>query len=139
MLADCLLPGVVIGLNGTLGSGKTRFAQGLGEGLGIDPDNITSPTFTLCVPYQGRLPLLHLDVYRIRNPEEIDELGLDEWIENGSVLVIEWYHRFANFLPPLDIEINFDLQSDDSRRIQLEYLTCRMTPLPENVPGTTTQ
>lgn len=129
----------MIGLNGTLGSGKTRFAQGLGEGLGIDPDNITSPTFTLCVPYQGRLPMLHLDVYRIRYPEEIDELGLDEWIENGSVLIIEWFHRFTNFLPPLDIDINFDLQPNDSRRIRIKYLTCRTIPLPEDVSDIPTQ
>ena len=77
LLGESLTPSLVIGLVGTLGSGKTRLVKAIATGLGIDPLNVASPTFTICVPHQGRLKILHLDAYRIEHQEEIDELGLD--------------------------------------------------------------
>lgn len=120
-----LLPGTVIGLIGTLGTGKTRLTQGIGMGLELPADTITSPTYTLCVPYSGRLRLVHLDTYRIVDVGELDELGLDEVVEDGAVLVIEWADRFEPYLPPLDVQISIEHQADDSRRFLIDALTER--------------
>lgn len=111
---------MVVGLSGTLGAGKTRFTQGIGLGLGLPEDSIVSPTFTLCVPYRGRLQLLHLDAYRINHATEIDELGLDESVDDGAVLVIEWYERFSTCFPPLDFQVTLQLIDDPRRKIVIE-------------------
>ncbi len=112
--------GSVIALDGTLGAGKTRLTQGIGVGLGIPSDAIVSPTYTLCVPYSGRLPLIHLDAYRIKDTCEVDELGLDELVEEGAVLVIEWASRIERFLPPSDIQIVIDLTVADTRIFRIQ-------------------
>ena len=117
-IGDALIPGLVLGLNGTLGSGKTRLTQAIGLSLGIPAGEIVSPTFTICVPHEGRLPFLHLDAYRIGEPEEVDELGLDELAEDGVVLIIEWADRIANLLPPMDLEISITPTGADSRRFR---------------------
>ena len=111
-----LSAGFSIGLNGTLGSGKTRLVKAIGSGLGIDAEHIVSPTFTLCVPHQGRLRMLHVDAYRIEHQEEMDELGLDEQLEDGVVLLIEWADRVSASLPPLDLVVTADPTGDGSRK-----------------------
>lgn len=89
-LAATLSAGSVVLLFGDLGAGKTAFVRGLAEGLGVPPDDVTSPTFTLIQEYRGgRLPLFHVDLYRLNDPREIDDLGLDEIAADG-VLAIEW-------------------------------------------------
>ncbi len=98
-------PGLVIALHGTLGAGKTKLTQGIAAGLGIDPAGVVSPTFTIAVPYEGSRALLHLDAYRIQADEEVDELGLDELIDQGVVVVVEWASRIVELLPPVDLEI----------------------------------
>jgi tRNA threonylcarbamoyladenosine biosynthesis protein TsaE len=103
-LAGCLKGGTVLALNGTLGSGKTCFVQGLAAGLEVN-ESVTSPTYTLSVPYSGKLDLVHVDAYRIQSDEEAFDLGLDELVAEGAVLVIEWYERFADALPKADLEI----------------------------------
>ena len=122
-------PGTVIGLNGTLGSGKTRLTQGIGLGLDIAPGAIVSPTYTLCVPHEGRLGLLHLDAYRIADTSEVDELGLDELTENGVVLIVEWSQRIEGLLPPLDLNVSIEPQGDQIREFVFESLT----PLGERI------
>lgn len=95
-LAPLLFPGAVIGLEGELGAGKTCFVQGLAAGLGLDEKEITSPTFTLVAEhYRGRMPLYHIDLYRLEGGE-ITELGLEEYFGGRGVSVIEWFR----FLPP---------------------------------------
>ena len=104
-IGQLLEPGSVVALNGTLGAGKTRLTQGIGAGLDVRMQSIVSPTYTICVPYAGRLPLVHLDAYRIKDASEVDELGLDELLEEGAVLVVEWADRIEKYLPPVDINI----------------------------------
>ena len=92
-LAPTLRAGAVILLSGDLGAGKTAFVRGLAEGLGIDPNEVSSPTFTLVQEYRGgRLPLYHVDLYRLKSIE-VDDLGLDEMALGGGVVAIEWPDR----------------------------------------------
>ena len=92
-LASRLDRGAVVLLSGDLGAGKTAFVRGMAEGLGIDPGEVTSPTFTLIQEYRGgRLPLHHVDLYRLK-PAEVDDLGLDEITLEGGVTAIEWPDR----------------------------------------------
>ena len=94
-LARLLFPGAVIGLEGNLGAGKTCFVKGLATGLGIDEDEISSPTFTLIAEhYRGKIPLYHIDLYRLEGAE-VAELGIEEYLFGRGVAAIEWF----SFLP----------------------------------------
>ena len=106
-LGKLLRPGDVIALIGDLGVGKTTLVQGMAQGLEIE-DHITSPTFTLIKDYQGnRLFLHHIDVYRLDDPEEILELGLEELLSQDGVIVLEWADRIQGALPRDYLEITF--------------------------------
>jgi tRNA threonylcarbamoyladenosine biosynthesis protein TsaE len=97
-LGASLQPGSALLLYGDLGAGKTTFVRGLAKGLGIDPDEVTSPTFVLIQQYQGRLTLYHVDLYRIE-AAAVDDLGLEELAENSAVVVIEWAERLPRPFP----------------------------------------
>jgi tRNA threonylcarbamoyladenosine biosynthesis protein TsaE len=115
-LATRLGPGARVLLYGELGAGKTAFVRGLAAGLGIDPDDVSSPTFTLVQEYGGRLPLFHVDLYRLA-PGEVDDLGLDALAAQG-VLAIEWAER----MPRDDagaIEVRLEHAGEDHRRITI--------------------
>jgi len=109
-LAGLLSPGDVIALAGGLGTGKTRFAQGVGQGLGVK-EIIISPTFTLVREYRGagiRLPLFHVDVYRIKNAAETLTFGLEEYLYGDGVCLVEWADRLGNSqLPAEHLWIDF--------------------------------
>jgi tRNA threonylcarbamoyladenosine biosynthesis protein TsaE len=116
-LAERLEAGARIHLYGDLGAGKTVFVRGLAEGLGVDPDEVTSPTFTLIQEYRGRLPLYHVDLYRIA-PAEVHDLGLDAIAADG-VLAVEWAER----LPAADsaaIRVHLEDLGDHERRVTIE-------------------
>jgi tRNA threonylcarbamoyladenosine biosynthesis protein TsaE len=93
--------GEIIGLTGELGSGKTCFVRGIAEGLDVGKETwIRSPTFTLINEYDGRLPLYHIDLYRIGGARELDELNLREYLFSGAVSAIEWFEH----LPPREVD-----------------------------------
>ena len=99
-LAVLLAPGDLLLLEGPFGAGKTTFTQGIARGLEVGADYITSPTFTLINEYAGRLPLYHVDLYRLDNPAQVRDLGLREYVEGDGVTVIEWPERAGAFWPP---------------------------------------
>lgn len=113
-LASLARPGDVVVLAGDLGAGKTAFVQGFGRGLGV-PDRITSPTFTLVHVYEGRLPVHHLDVYRLGQLSEALDLGLPEMLDEGGVVLIEWGDAILPVLPHdfLEVRITFGAGDDD--------------------------
>ena len=107
-LGKASVAGQVYALVGDLGVGKTVFTKGFAEGLGIE-EAVNSPTFTILQSYdEGRIPLYHFDVYRIEEPEEMEEIGFDEYIEGDGVCLIEWAGRIADILPENIIVIRIE-------------------------------
>jgi len=123
-LAGRLTPGTLITLSGVLGAGKTTLVQGLAEGLGV-PEGVTSPTFVIIIEHEGKIPLLHLDAYRLESLcfDAIRESGVPEFLEReDAIKVVEWPQRIADFLPVPDVHIEIEQGSaDDGRRISLQY------------------
>ncbi len=122
-LAKNAYAGEIITLDGDLGSGKTVFAKGFARGLGID-EPITSPTFTIVREYEsGRLPLYHFDVYRIDSPDEMYEVGFDDYLFGNGVCIIEWAENIREILPENIVRISIkrsDTENFDARIIELE-------------------
>jgi len=107
----------VLALHGDLGSGKTCFVQGLAMALGIN-QAVTSPTFTIVNEYRGRLALYHIDLYRLKDPDEALGFGLEEYLEAKGITAIEWAERAGDLLPPDTIHIHFEtMPSADERKI----------------------
>jgi tRNA threonylcarbamoyladenosine biosynthesis protein TsaE len=117
-LAASLQPGAVVLLYGELGAGKTAFVRGLAAGLGIDPGEVSSPTFTLIQEYGGgRVALYHVDLYRLK-PVEVDDLGLDELTSEGGVTAIEWPDRLPRAFDDA-IAVRIDYGEGSERTIQI--------------------
>ncbi len=107
-MGEEIRPGEVICLIGDLGTGKTVFSQGFAAGLGVT-DIVNSPTFTIVQVYDsGRLPLYHFDVYRIGDPEEMFEIGFEEYVYGDGVCLIEWADIIEDILPKEYIRVNID-------------------------------
>ena len=117
-LARRLRAGDAVLLHGELGAGKTAFVRGLAEGLGLRAEDVSSPTFTLMQEYRGgRLSLFHVDLYRLDDPREIEDLGLDE-IGRDGVLAIEWAEKLPR-LPDGAIRISIEHGDGDERTIRV--------------------
>jgi len=113
------MPGAVILLSGDLGAGKTAFVRGLAEGLGLDPDDVTSPTFTLVHEYRGgRLPLIHVDLYRL-DRAELDDIGLDQDLAAHGVIAVEWAERLTRGVVDATA-VRIADQGGDERSITIE-------------------
>ena len=117
-LAVQLNAGSTVLLYGDLGAGKTAFVRGIAEGLGVDRDEVSSPTFTLVQEYRGgRLPLYHVDLYRLTDPREIEDLGLEELAENG-VLAVEWAEKLPR-VPANPIVVRIAHGDGDTRTLAI--------------------
>ncbi|QCJ40695.1 tRNA (adenosine(37)-N6)-threonylcarbamoyltransferase complex ATPase subunit type 1 TsaE [Bacillus sp. S3] len=116
-LAHFLQPGDVLALEGDLGAGKTTFTKGLAKGLEIKR-TVNSPTFTIIKEYKGKLPLYHMDVYRVA--DAFEDLGFDEYFEGDGVTVVEWAHLIEEQLPVERLTIFLYHESQDQRKIVLE-------------------
>ena len=118
-LAEVLQANDVVLLTGDLGAGKTAFVRGLAEGLGIDPLEVSSPTFTLVQEYRGgRLTLFHVDLYRLQ-AREVGDLGLDELMSEGGVIALEWPDRWAD-APRDAVRVDLRATNENERVIQIE-------------------
>jgi tRNA threonylcarbamoyladenosine biosynthesis protein TsaE len=116
-----LIPGDVLALTGDLGSGKTCFIQGLAVGLEVPGTYyVTSPSYTLINEYPGRLPLFHVDLYRIVDAEELEEIGFVELFSGNGATAIEWADRFPGELPIDRLSLRFTITSENCREIRLE-------------------
>ena len=110
-LAPTLLPGDVISLSGDLGAGKTAFVQGLAAAMGVE-DRVTSPSFTIVHEYEGRYPLIHLDVYRLDSFQEVLDLGFEEFLDPNSIVLIEWGEAIFPLLPRRHLEVELRQSSN---------------------------
>ena len=111
-------PGMVICLNGELGSGKTVFTKAFANALGI-PDDVTSPTFNIIKEYpNGELPMYHMDVYRIEG--DVSELGLDEYFDGDGVTIVEWADMITDYLPKERLDIFIKVTGEDTRTFILK-------------------
>jgi tRNA threonylcarbamoyladenosine biosynthesis protein TsaE len=115
-LAPLAGPGDLILLAGGLGAGKTAFVQGFARGLGVE-ENVTSPTFVLVRSYQGRLPMVHLDVYRLDRVQELIDLGIAEILEEDGVTLIEWGDVVRPALPGDFLEVRLEPGATDDERV----------------------
>lgn len=115
--------GTVLCLFGDLGSGKTKLTQGIAAGLSV-PETyvVTSPTFTYVNEYPGRLPLYHIDLYRISSPEELFDLGWEEYVWGEGVAAVEWAERAGGLLPEKRIDIVITITGADERRFDITFI-----------------
>lgn len=130
-LAAALGPGSVVLLYGNLGAGKTAFVRGMAEGLGVDPQDVSSPTFTLLQEYRGgRLTLFHADLYRLNDAREVEDLGLEELALEG-VLAIEWSEKLPRpAAEAIVVRINRG-DEDDTRNLTIQLPDSPITRLPD--------
>ena len=117
-LAEKVKPGSVISLRGSLGAGKTVFAKGFAEALGIG-EAIVSPTFTLVQEYDGRLKMYHLDLYRLSGEDEFESMGGEDFLYSDGVTLIEWSEKIDSMLPQDTIYVEITIADDLSRTITI--------------------
>lgn len=117
-LGRALREPLTIALVGDLGAGKTRFVRGLAAGLDVDPHEVSSPTFVLIHEYGGRIPLFHLDTYRLRTATEFADLGVAELFAGPAVVAVEWADRFPSLLPADRLEIGVEIAGEGARRFR---------------------
>lgn len=117
-LAERLGPGDVLALYGDLGAGKTHLVKGLCAGLGIAPETVSSPTFTIVNEYDGTLPVYHIDAYRIERTEEFFELGYETYVFGDGVCLIEWPERVEALVPEHALRLRLAHGGGDARRIE---------------------
>jgi tRNA threonylcarbamoyladenosine biosynthesis protein TsaE len=122
-LAPLLAPGDVVLLQGELGAGKTCFAQGIGAGLRV-AEAVKSSSFVLVNEYNGRLRVYHADLFRLEDPQQVFELGLEENAADG-LLLVEWPDRAPQELPPEHLMVRFETTGEKSRRVRFESVGTR--------------
>ncbi|WP_312561872.1 tRNA (adenosine(37)-N6)-threonylcarbamoyltransferase complex ATPase subunit type 1 TsaE [Anaerospora sp.] len=119
-LGQLLQEGSVICLIGNLGAGKTLLVQGIAQGLGLN-EEITSPTFTVMNVYEGTIPVYHFDLYRLESPEQLVDIGFDEYTNAGGIAIIEWPDKFPGFMPDSYLRIELIKTGDNDRLIKVSH------------------
>jgi tRNA threonylcarbamoyladenosine biosynthesis protein TsaE len=107
-------PGDVVLLSGDLGAGKTHLTKGIARGLGVT-EEITSPTFNLVLVHEGRMPLYHVDLYRLDRADQLEEIGYFDALEGGGIAVVEWGDRFAEARPAEFVDVSLGIEGDELR------------------------
>ena len=110
--------GACVCLTGPLGAGKTVLVKGLCRGLGV-VDAVTSPTFILMESFVGRLPIVHIDLYRLEHEREVEDIGVFDLLDGDTVLIAEWGERSPTLLDAADIEVRIDAREGTARELQL--------------------
>ncbi|HEX2568220.1 MAG TPA: tRNA (adenosine(37)-N6)-threonylcarbamoyltransferase complex ATPase subunit type 1 TsaE [Polyangia bacterium] len=110
-------PGDVLTLVGDLGVGKTCFVQGLSRGLGVTGSRVASPTFNIVIEHAGRIPLYHIDLYRIADRDELAELGLETYLYGPGLCAVEWMDRFPELAPSERVEVGLSIEGPRRRRL----------------------
>ena len=116
--AGRLAAGGFVGLYGDLGAGKTQFVKGICEGFNVQ-EVVNSPTFTIVNEYHGTLPVFHIDLYRMKNVEEILNIGFDEYIEAGGVCLVEWAEKLDGIIPEKRFDVKMSVVDDSTREISI--------------------
>lgn len=119
MLAAAAEPGLVVGLIGSLGAGKTRLVRATATALGADPSSVSSPTFVLIQEYFGRIPVYHFDTYRLRDVNAFADLGAEEYFSGDGVCFVEWADRVASKLPRDVLRIEVAVLAPMARRFRI--------------------
>ena len=119
-LAATLRVGDIVLLYGDLGTGKTVLARGIATGLGVPATEVRSPSFTFLNPYRGRMPVYHIDLYRVNRPADLDELGLEEVLGGDGVALVEWPERLGVYRPRGCVEITLTDRGGTRREIRIE-------------------
>jgi tRNA threonylcarbamoyladenosine biosynthesis protein TsaE len=117
-LGRALVAGDVVALVGELGAGKTSFVQGLARGLGIT-GRVASPSFTIVNEHAGRVPLYHVDFYRLEDADELANIGFEEYFSLGGVVVVEWADRFPRALPAERLDVRIEITGEGTRRLHV--------------------
>ena len=121
-ISGSLKQGDIVSLIGELGSGKTTLIQGICKGLGVKR-YVTSPTFVLVNIYQGRVPVYHLDLFRLRGVQDLEGIGYEDYLYGRGIALIEWAEKIREFLPPTSIEIQLKRLAPGKRRITINGLS----------------
>jgi tRNA threonylcarbamoyladenosine biosynthesis protein TsaE len=137
-LAEALPGGSVVALSGTLGAGKTHLVQSVVQAEGVDPRDVTSPTFVLINEYPGRRPVYHFDAYRIKDDDEFLQLGPEEYFEGQGLTFVEWAERVAGCLPAERLEVRITLppgaaQDNSPRDFAITAVGRRYAPMVERL------
>jgi len=118
IFGEMLAQGSVVALMGDLGSGKTVLAKGIAQGLGMEDEReVTSPSFVLVNEYQGRVPVYHVDLYRLQRASEVEDLGWEELIFGPGVTIVEWAEKVPSLLPEERIEVHLHWVSPEERKL----------------------
>ncbi len=136
-LAAALPSGTAVALVGTLGAGKTRLVQAFAAAHGVPRELATSPTFVLVNEYRGRVPIYHLDAYRLRDEDEFSELGPEEYFESAGVTFVEWADRVASCLPADRVEILCEAVGETVRQFTIRGTTPQMEACVQQVRDAT--
>lgn len=129
-LGELLMPGDFIALFGDLGAGKTQFAKGVAQGVGVPADEtVCSPSYTILNVYEGRIPFYHFDLYRLSDEGQVSELGFDEYFAGNGASVVEWADRLGGQIPNDSLRVVFTIEGPERRRLSFGSTGARSAEL----------